>query len=148
MPRASCVYTNAAYHKISGLSFEQTLGTNWSMAIHPEDRERVLAEWRGAARAQAPFQTEFRFLREDESIVWTRVNSAAMLDGKKSPAMCRRLRTSPSARRRSSCCERRKRALFEEKERAQVTLNSIGDAVLTTDLAGQRDLSESWWRRR
>ena len=27
-------------------------------------------------------------------------------------------------------------ALFEEKERAQVTLNSIGDAVLTTDLQG------------
>ncbi len=27
-------------------------------------------------------------------------------------------------------------ALFEEKERAQVTLNSIGDAVLTTDLLG------------
>lgn len=28
-------------------------------------------------------------------------------------------------------------ALFAEKERAQVTLNSIGDAVLTTDLAGK-----------
>ena len=28
-------------------------------------------------------------------------------------------------------------ALFEEKERAQVTLNSIGDAVLTTDLQGK-----------
>lgn len=28
-------------------------------------------------------------------------------------------------------------ALFEEKERAQVTLNSIGDAVLTTDLNGK-----------
>jgi len=27
-------------------------------------------------------------------------------------------------------------ALFEEKERAQVTLNSIGDAVVTTDLLG------------
>ena len=27
-------------------------------------------------------------------------------------------------------------ALFEEKERAQVTLKSIGDAVITTDLAG------------
>ena len=27
-------------------------------------------------------------------------------------------------------------ALFEEKERAQVTLNSIGDAVISTDLAG------------
>jgi len=80
----SCVYTNVAYHTISGLTLEQTLGTNWSMAIHPEDRERVLAEWRVAARGQAPFQTEFRFLQEDESIVWTRVNSAAMLDGKAS----------------------------------------------------------------
>jgi diguanylate cyclase (GGDEF)-like protein/PAS domain S-box-containing protein len=28
-------------------------------------------------------------------------------------------------------------ALFEEKERAQVTLNSIGDAVVSTDLSGQ-----------
>ncbi len=28
-------------------------------------------------------------------------------------------------------------ALFEEKERAQVTLNSIGDAVITTDVAGR-----------
>ena len=28
-------------------------------------------------------------------------------------------------------------ALFEEKERAQVTLNSIGDAVLSTDVAGR-----------
>jgi diguanylate cyclase (GGDEF)-like protein/PAS domain S-box-containing protein len=28
-------------------------------------------------------------------------------------------------------------ALFEEKERAQVTLNSIGDAVVSTDLTGQ-----------
>src|ERR1700688_4854394 len=27
-------------------------------------------------------------------------------------------------------------ALFEEKERAQVTLNSIGDAVMSTDVAG------------
>jgi diguanylate cyclase (GGDEF)-like protein/PAS domain S-box-containing protein len=29
-----------------------------------------------------------------------------------------------------------KEALFEEKERAQVTLNSIGDAVLSTDISG------------
>jgi diguanylate cyclase (GGDEF)-like protein/PAS domain S-box-containing protein len=28
-------------------------------------------------------------------------------------------------------------ALFEEKERAQITLNSIGDAVLSTDVSGQ-----------
>ncbi len=30
----------------------------------------------------------------------------------------------------------REEAFFLEKERAQVTLNSIGDAVLSTDIAG------------
>ncbi|HWR78171.1 MAG TPA: EAL domain-containing protein [Thiobacillus sp.] len=125
----SCVYTNAAYQKISGLTLEQTLGTNWSMAIHPEDRERVLAEWRNAARGQAPFQTEFRFLQEDKRIVWTRVNSAAMLDGKKFLGL---VQTVEDITERKAAEE----ALFAEKERAQVTLNSIGDAVLTTDLLG------------
>ena len=28
-------------------------------------------------------------------------------------------------------------ALFDEKERAQVTLNSIGDAVMSSDIGGQ-----------
>ena len=82
--QGSCVYTNPAYQKISGLSLAQTLGTNWSMAIHPDDRERVLAEWRIAARSQEPFQTEYRFQREDNSVVWVRVNSASMLADKTS----------------------------------------------------------------
>ena len=33
-------------------------------------------------------------------------------------------------------------ALFVEKERAQVTLNSIGDAVVCTDIAGQHHLPQ------
>ena len=133
----SCIYTNAAYHTISGLTLEQTLGTNWSMAIHPEDRERVLAEWRVAARDQAPFQTEFRFLQKDESIVWTRVNSAAMLDGKKSFGLVQTVEDITARKSAEFVLRVAEEALFMEKERAQVTLNSIGDAVLTTDLLGQ-----------
>ncbi len=128
--QGECVYTNAAYHRISGLDFARTLGTNWSMAIHPEDRQRVLAEWRGAARGERPFQSECRFLREDGSIVWTRVNGAVMRDGDKSFGL---LQTVEDIGERKAA----EAALFEEKERAQVTLNSIGDAVLTTDLQGK-----------
>ena len=133
----SCVYTNAAYHTISGLTLEQTLGTNWSMAIHPADRERVLAEWRVAARGQTPFQTEFRFLQEDESIVWTRVNSAAMLDGKTSFGLVQTVEDITERKSTEFVLQAAEEALFAEKERAQVTLNSIGDAVLTTDLLGK-----------
>ena len=124
-----CIYTNAAYQAISGLSQEQTLGTNWGMAIHPDDRARVLAEWNDAAQNRLPFQTEFRFLQGDARIVWTRVNSAAISDGNHSLGL---VQTVEDITDRKTAED----ALFEEKERAQVTLNSIGDAVVTSDLAG------------
>ncbi|MHB1186347.1 putative bifunctional diguanylate cyclase/phosphodiesterase [Thiobacillus sp.] len=132
----SCIYTNAAYRTISGLNLEETLGTNWSMAIHPEDRERVLAEWRVAARDQAPFQTEFRFLQKDERIVWTRVNSAAILDGKKWLGLVQTVEDITGRKAAEFTLRVAEENLFMEKERAQVTLNSIGDAVLTTDTLG------------
>lgn len=133
----SCVYTNAAYQTLSGLSLEQTLGTNWYMAIHPEDRERVLAEWRNAALGEALFQTEFRFLRGDGGIVWTRVSSAAMLYGKKSLGLVQIVENISERKADELVLKAAEASLFEEKERAQVTLHSIGDAVLTTDLPGR-----------
>jgi diguanylate cyclase (GGDEF)-like protein/PAS domain S-box-containing protein len=131
-----CVYTNAAYQKISGLSFEQTLGTNWSMAIHPEDRQRVLAEWRAAARSQEPFQTEFRFLQEDGSLVWTRVNSAVMTGGMAPHGRVKTVEDITERKVTELALRAAEEALFDERERAQVTLNSIGDAVLSTDMQG------------
>jgi diguanylate cyclase (GGDEF)-like protein/PAS domain S-box-containing protein len=131
-----CVYTNAAYQKISGLSMEQTLGTRWSLAIHPEDRQRVLADWHATAQSAAPFRTEFRFQRKDGSIVWTRVNSAAMHDGVKPHGHVQTVEDITARKSTEFGLLAVEEALFEEKERAQVTLNSIGDAVLTTDLMG------------
>lgn len=132
----NCIYTNAAYQKISGLSFDQALGTNWSRAIHPDDRQRVLADWRDAARGQEPFQTECRFLREDNSFVWTRLSTAPMRAGRISPGHVQIVEDITERRRAEQVLRAAEDALFQEKERAQVTLNSIGDAVLTTDMKG------------
>ena len=135
--QASCVYTNAAYHTISGLNFEQTLGSNWMKAIHPEDRQRVLAEWRAAARGEEPFQTEYRFLRADQSVVWTRVSSAPLVYGRHLDGRVKTVEDISERKATEFKLRAVEEALFEEKERAQVTLNSIGDAVLSTDMAGR-----------
>ena len=132
-----CVYTNAAYHDISGLSLDETLDSKWTTAIHPDDRQRVLTEWRDAAMGQDPFQTEYRFQRKDGSIVWTRVSSAPMLDGTQMSGRVKTVEDISERKSADSVLIAAEEALFEEKERAQVTLNSIGDAVLTTNLAGQ-----------
>jgi diguanylate cyclase (GGDEF)-like protein/PAS domain S-box-containing protein len=134
--RGGCVYTNAAYQSISGLTFESALGTNLSMAIHPEDRPRALTVWREAARGQAPSQAEVRFLRADGSIVWARVNGAPMLDGMEPHGQVHTVEDITERKSAEAVLRAAEEALFEEKERAQVTLNSIGDAVVTTDLLG------------
>ncbi len=134
--QGSCLYTNAAYHRISGLSFEQALGTNWKVAIHSDDRERVFAEWQDAAHNQQPFQTEFRFLQEDQSVVWTRVNAAAMRQGRKLHGYVQTVEDITQRKSEEGLLQDAQESLFEEKERAQVTLNSIGDGVLTTDTLG------------
>jgi two-component system, cell cycle sensor histidine kinase and response regulator CckA len=38
--------------------------------IHPEDRERIRAEFAEAIRKQEPLQTEYRFLHPDGRIIW------------------------------------------------------------------------------
>ena len=134
--QGGCTYTNAAYHKISGLTSGQTLGTKWSTAVHPDDRPRVLEEWHDAARSREPFETEFRFLREDGSVVWTRVNGAPMRDGAWSHGHVQTVEDITERKSTEIVLRTAEEAIVEEKERAQVTLNSIGDAVLTTDLVG------------
>lgn len=74
----NCIYTNAAYHAISGRTLQETLGTNWTSAVHPEDRLSALSEWGEALRNGRPFRAEVRFVRNDKSVVWTRLNAAAI----------------------------------------------------------------------
>jgi len=132
----ACVYTNAAYHRLSGLSFDQALGTDWSRALHPDDRDRVLADWLAAARSGNDFKAEARFVREDGELVWTRLNAAVMRDDGLFLGHVQIVEDISQRKAMEQGLRRAEEALFAEKERAQVTLNSIGDAVLATNLDG------------
>ncbi len=65
-----CLYVNERWCEMAGMLPEQALGEGWVMALHPEDRERVFAEWNTAAAGHTPFKTECRFLRPDGRVTW------------------------------------------------------------------------------
>ncbi len=44
----------------------------WPEGIHPEDRERVVAELRACRATGRPFASEYRFQRRDGHVVWLR----------------------------------------------------------------------------
>ncbi|MEZ5100236.1 MAG: PAS domain S-box protein [Thermoleophilia bacterium] len=49
-------------------------------ALHPDDRERVLAERRRAHRALEPFHCEYRLVGADGRVVWVRDEDVKVLD--------------------------------------------------------------------
>ena len=56
-----CVYCNQRWQEITGVNDFEALGEGWGRALHPADRELVLAAWTAyAEEGKARFELEFR----------------------------------------------------------------------------------------
>jgi diguanylate cyclase (GGDEF)-like protein/PAS domain S-box-containing protein len=131
-----CFYSNAACQKIIGLTFGQALGKPWSDSVHPDDRRRAVVEWRKAMQEGRKFLADVRVLRPDASQCWARLHASTVHGGSKPSAYVLMVEDITEQKAAEAVLREAEERLFEEKERAQVTLDSIGDAVLATDLVG------------
>ncbi len=52
-PGGECLYVNPAGQRIMGIDAETARGRGWMTALHPEDRERIIARWGSAVAARA-----------------------------------------------------------------------------------------------
>jgi diguanylate cyclase (GGDEF)-like protein/PAS domain S-box-containing protein len=95
--------------------------------IHPDDRARVV----DAVATRRDYTVEYRVVWPDHSIRW--INSRAQFRGDEARPAARLLGVSMDVTDRKALED----ALFAEHERAEVTLHSIADAVLSTNVAGQ-----------
>ena len=98
--------------------------------VNPIDRERVFArlEAEGVVR-----NFEYRLRRRDGSEIVVLENARAVRDDNGRIIAHEGTITDITERKRAET------RVFEEKERAQVTLQSIGDGVITTDAQGRVD---------
>jgi PAS domain S-box-containing protein len=56
----------------------------WRRALHPDDRERVLAAYTHAVDTKAPLECTYRLVRPDSRAVWVRDRSTYVSDGSRS----------------------------------------------------------------
>ncbi len=63
-------YVNPRWSQISGAEPQDALGNGWIQAVHPEDREKTLSDWREAVREGAASPAEYRFLRPNGTVAW------------------------------------------------------------------------------
>jgi PAS domain S-box-containing protein len=73
-PRGRVIYISPQYQSIKGYSREEALSDpeHWVRILHPDDRERVLAEDERTDRTGEPFVMEYRQIARDGSVVWVR----------------------------------------------------------------------------
>ena len=63
-------YVNSRWCEISGFTFQKAIGDGWLDAVHPDDKIVIFEDWKRAASEQEISISEYRFLREDGTIIW------------------------------------------------------------------------------
>jgi diguanylate cyclase (GGDEF)-like protein/PAS domain S-box-containing protein len=132
----NCVYTNEAYRRLVGRSAEELLGSHWSLAVHPDDRQVAIALCPSSKHGGTPGVSESRLIRSDGTFLWIRRNVAELNAKRPGAGQVHTIEDITDVRRAEQVRLEREQELLREKERARVTLESIGDAVISTDMRG------------
>ena len=68
-------YVNPKWCELSGLNYSEALGNGWLKAVHPDDRDRIDHDWKGKTQDAEKSIAEYRFVKDDGSIVWVLGNA-------------------------------------------------------------------------
>jgi diguanylate cyclase (GGDEF)-like protein/PAS domain S-box-containing protein len=130
-PAGLVVTWNEGARRIKGYTAGEIVGQHFSKFYTAESVEQgVPAQELKTAKGKGRSEDEGWRVRKDGSLFWANVIITALRD------KSGRLRGFAQVTRDFSERQAAQDELFAEKERAQVTLNSIGDAVVCTNLAG------------
>jgi hypothetical protein len=70
LPDGSVDFISQSWLDYTGFSREQGMGSGWGSTIHPDDVDRVVANWRAALAAAAPVEHELRCRSADGTYHW------------------------------------------------------------------------------
>jgi two-component system CheB/CheR fusion protein len=79
LPDGSFNYFNQRWHDYTGLSFEESLGSGWKTALHPDDHDHTMAQLNAALQSGEPFEAENRYRRKADGAYRWYLNRAIPL---------------------------------------------------------------------
>ncbi|MCH8060146.1 MAG: EAL domain-containing protein [Proteobacteria bacterium] len=132
-PEGEWITANPALVEMLGYDSVEDLkaaGRTTLLYVNPIDRERVFARLEAQGLVK---NFEYRLRRKDGREIVVLENSHAVFDDDGNVVAHEGTITDITERKHAET------RIFEEKERAQVTLQSIGDGVITTDADGRVD---------
>ena len=79
-PEGDNDYMNRRWYELTGLTEDQTLGSGWSSALHPDDRPLAQQDWVKAVRSGEPLEMEYRLRDAAGNFRWHLVRATPMRD--------------------------------------------------------------------
>lgn len=74
-----CTYTNPNCQAICGFKIEESWYDGWARIIHPEERDRVLDDWKNCIYQEQIYSAEFRIYTPDLAVHWVHVRTSPLL---------------------------------------------------------------------
>lgn len=127
-------YVNRVWLAFTGRTLAQEQGNGWQEHLHPDDRDLYQTECDRAFQDKAPFRLEFRLRQVNGGYRWLLSNGTPRLlpNGQ----LAGYIGSCVDITTQKQLAQELSDALSQEKELAQITLESIGDGVITTDAHG------------
>jgi PAS domain S-box-containing protein len=79
-PDGTVDFVSQSWLDYSGQTREEAMGWGWTRAIHPEDLDRELANWRAALASAEPVELEGRFRNADGIYRWFLIHNIPLRD--------------------------------------------------------------------
>ncbi len=130
--RTNEMYYSSRFNELLGYPADHLENTPSAFVsrLHPEDREATVAAVEAHLSQDRPYDVEYRLKARSGEYRWFRARGRSVRDAAGKAVRMAGSITDVTDRKSAEA------ELFTEKERAQVTLQSIGDAVIATDTNG------------
>ncbi len=113
----------------------------WEELLHPDDRQRVLAEDERPRKKGEAFRAEYRLRRKDGTYVWVREESSVVEDKNGTPVFWQGFLLDISAQKKAEEIVRQSEALFTKVFYA----NPIACCITTLDEGIFIDANQAYW---
>jgi PAS domain S-box-containing protein len=133
----SVVQDSPGWRAYTGQTFDEWKGTGWLNAIHPDDRAKSLAAWRGAVGNRGTYDVEYRLQHIDGSYRWTSARGVPLLDADGNVAEWVGMNVDITERKKS---EEHAQLIMRELSHRTKNLLAVIASLARRTLDGSRDL--------